>query len=171
MGEAVYHLIAEFKSYSGRDRAEKLVKPILDEVFKFADDWQDIRDDTKTSPKKRYNQLMEKYPIIKAFFKLPIPKENDTSLNCIAGLVDITEDYSLTTDKKQIRLSCLVWHFAKWEPFVNLFYQLGATHCAYFSDEYVEDMLNYIDVTRFRKPEHIKPLTQKQLDIITVELL
>lgn len=167
MGEAYYHLLAEFSSHTDMWRAEKLIKPVLKQMIAIEDEWQELRG--TGNPLEIYDRLMKKYPLIKVFFKLPIPKKSDKSLNAWSGLIDMTEDYHLTTKGKVLRLSCEVWHFADWSMLVNIFYKLGAIHCQYYSDEYIDDWIDDLNIKKYSKD--IEPLTKEELDAIMVELL
>jgi hypothetical protein len=169
MGEAIYYLIAEFPNKNIMDIAIKILKPIFKQTIKCQDEWQKIRG--TGNPIKNYEYLMDKYPLVNTFLDIPKPKRDDISMNDIAGTLDINEDYTLYTYNTRLELICEVWHFADWSGFVKLMFKLGASYCNYYSDEYTEDIVNDINIKRYSKPKDIKSLTEKEKEIIMVEML
>jgi len=148
MGEAVYYLIAEFRNNKQLRIVSNLVEPIIKELAEFQDYWQNTRHE-KGTVRERYNHLKEKYPLAFEYLNIPKPEDDDTVMNRLAGYCDMTVDYRIYYDDNKFTLSCEVWHFANWKPLVRLMFQLGAVKCHYYSDEYMDEIIEDIKLSDY----------------------
>ena len=135
MGEATFYLLAEFKSEEDAEFAEDFARIVLNELSKFFDEWQKIRQKQTISPIERHKMLLKKFPLVAKYIKLPKPSEGDTSMNYLAGECEITNYMNLYSEGNLVKLSDCVWHLASWDNISEFFYRLGARKVVWNSDE------------------------------------
>jgi len=176
MGEAVYYLIAEFYSKKRADIALKVFNIICKKLSKF----MDVRErlGTKPTPIEIYNKLKREFPLIFKYLDVEKPDDTTSSVNYLIGFCDMTSYYNLElyTDKTSHRYRLIlideVWHFADWNPLVNLAFKLGATHAVYYSDEYISEMIDDIEIAKPGYSSNLKPLPIEDiLNDLTLEMI
>ena len=136
MGEARYFLKAEFNTVAKAKAALSKVKPLLKDLVKLNQIWQDHRGEAVKTQMAR----LIKFKSWKVFMPADIKVEDkDTSTNALAGpLPDMTEDFDLKLNGVEVKLNDEVWHFTSWDGIVEWFEkQPGCKSVNQLSDEYV----------------------------------
>ncbi len=164
MGESEYYFKAVFETEEEAKRNLPLIKEYLKQQTQADEEWQEIRsDDSKGTPKERYNYLKNKYKL--AFLTIPEFKEIDKSMNELAGLLvhfGIDKDSELREGRifrehNIIYLRTVVWHCSDWQPLVDFAKLLGAT-AGYLNEEYVtsEDFFEMIELEPIKEIGSLK---------------
>jgi len=151
MGEATYYLLAEFETEEDAKEAGEFAGLVFEELFKFQNEWQKIRDDRRFSVEERHKMLLKKFPLVAKYIRLPRPCRDDPNMNYLAGHCEISDCYSLYIQGKYLKLVDEVWHLASWDNIAEFFCRLGAKRVVWESDEYfdyfelLESRLNEIE--------------------------
>jgi hypothetical protein len=138
MGEATYYLLAEFETSEDAKEVEEFARIVFEELSRFQDEWQTIRNTQGKSAKERHKILLKEFPLVAKYISLPEPPDDDPPMNYLAGYCEINDNYYLQSDGRYLRLSDEVWHFADWSNIAEFFYKLGAKRVVWESDEYFD---------------------------------
>jgi len=152
MGESEFYFKAVFETEKEAEKNLPIIKEYIKQTSQAEEEWQNIRsEDSKGTPKERYNYLKNKYKL--AFLTIPELEEIDKGMN---ELAEVLTDFRMGKDGELVEgeisrenhiiyIRGIVWHFADWTPLVNFANLLGATAgCLNEEDVTSEDFFDMI---------------------------
>jgi hypothetical protein len=150
MGEATYHLRAEFGVPISDELLER-IQAFVAEGIKAGDWWRDHRSwDKPETLGIFWEQFTKNFPVVTKYLGAAV---GGNCNNALAGLIDFGNSEEEVTCRvglypSELVFSAYVWHFADWDPFCAfLKSHFGALRAGWLSDEYVNDLSPLVEMT------------------------